>query len=112
MRRIEAIIRTGKVADVSSALHKVGYSGLMISEIEGHGKQKGLEEEVRGKTYKVELLTKARVEIIVKDEDVEKIVKAISETARTGKIGDGKIFIHPVYDAIRIRTGERGDEAL
>jgi len=112
MRRIEAIIRTGKVADVSAALHKVGYSGLMISEIEGHGKQKGLEEEVRGKTYKVELLTKARVEIIVKDEDVEKIVKAISETARTGKIGDGKIFIHLVYDAIRIRTGERGNEAL
>ena len=112
MRRIEAIIRTGKVADVSAALHKVGYSGLMISEIEGHGKQKGLEEEVRGKTYKVELLTKARVEIIVKDEDVEKIVKAISETARTGKIGDCKIFFHPVYDAIRIRTGERGNEAL
>lgn len=112
MKRIEAIVRTGKVADVSAALKKVGYSGLMISEIEGHGTQKGLEEQVRGKTYKVELMTKARVEAVVKDADVEKIVSAIREAALTGKIGDGKIFIHPVYDAIRIRTNERGDEAL
>ena len=112
MKRIEAIIRNGKVSEVSAALNKVGYSGLMISEIEGHGKSKGLEEQVRGKTYKVELMTKARLELVVKDEDVEKIVKAVCEAALTGKIGDGKIFIHPVDDAIRIRTGERGDPAL
>ena len=112
MKRIEAILRTGKVSDVSAALHKVGYPGLMVSEIEGHGRHKGIEEEVRGKKYKVALLTKARVEIIVPDEDVEKIVKAIREAAQTGKIGDGKIFIHPVDDAIRIRTAERGNLAL
>ena len=112
MKRIEAIIRTGKVREVRTALDKVGYSGMMLSEIEGHGKHKGLEEQVRGKTYKVELMTKARLEVIVKDGDVEKIVKAISEAAQTGKIGDGKILIHPVDDAIRIRTAERGDLAL
>jgi nitrogen regulatory protein P-II 1 len=112
MKRIEAIIRTGKVGEVSAALHKAGFPGLMISEIEGHGTQKGVEEQVRGKTYKVELMTKARLEVVAKDGDVEKIVKAISEAAATGKIGDGKIFIHPVDDAIRIRTAERGDLAL
>ena len=112
MRRIEAIIRTGKVSDVSAALNKVGYSGLMISEIEGHGKQKGLEEEVRGKTYKVDLLTKARVEIIVKDDDVENIVKAVRDAAQTGKIGDGKIFVSSIEEAVRIRNGDRGETAL
>ncbi len=112
MKRVEAIIRTSKVNDVSAALRKVGYSGLMLSEIEGHGKHKGLEEQVRGKIYKVELMTKARLELIVKDEDVGKIVTAIREAAATGQIGDGKIFIHPVDDAIRIRTFERGDPAL
>jgi nitrogen regulatory protein P-II 1 len=112
MKRIEAILRTGKMSDVSAALNKVGYPGLMISEIEGHGMHKGIEEEVRGKTYKVDLMTKARVEVVAKDEDVEKIVNAIREAAQTGKIGDGKIFIHPVENAIRIRTAERGDLAL
>lgn len=112
MKRIEAILRSGKVCDVTAALKMVGYPGLMITEIEGHGIHKGCEEEVRGKKYKVELLTKARVEIIVPDEDVEKIVKAIREAAQTGQIGDGKIFIHPVDDAIRIRTAERGNLAL
>jgi nitrogen regulatory protein P-II 1 len=112
MKRIEAIIRTGKVSEVSIALHKVGYAGMMISEIEGHGTQKGVEEQVRGKTYKVPLMTKARIEVIVKDEDVEKLITAICAAAATGNIGDGKIFIHPVDDAIRIRTGERGDSAV
>jgi len=112
MKRVEAIIRTGKVADVTAALEKVGHPGLMITDIEGHGKQKGLEEEVRGKTYKIELMTKARIEVVVKDKDVEKTVKAIRDAAQTGKIGDGKIFIHPVDDAIRIRTNERGDVAV
>jgi nitrogen regulatory protein P-II 1 len=112
MKRIEAIVRTGKVGDVRAALDKVGYSGLMISEIEGHGQHKGLQEEVRGKTYKVELLTKARIEVIAKNEDVDKIVNAIVFAAQTGKIGDGKIFISPVDDAIRIRTFERGNAAI
>jgi nitrogen regulatory protein P-II 1 len=112
MKRIEAIVRTGKVGEVSAALTRVGYPGLTISEIEGHGVHKGTEENIRGKTYKVKLLTKARLEVVTKDEDVERIITTIREAAQTGKIGDGKIFIHPVEDAIRIRTAERGNLAL
>lgn len=112
MNRIEAIVRPDKVADICAILEEVDYPGLMITEIEGHGKQKGLQQEVRGKTYKVGLMTKARIEVVVKDSDTDKIVKAIRETAFTGKAGDGKIFISPVNDAVRIRTGERGDSAI
>jgi nitrogen regulatory protein P-II 1 len=112
MKRIEAIIRPGNVTDVCAALDKVGHPGVMVTEIEGHGKQKGVEQQVRGKTYKVEFLPKARLEVIVKDEDVEKTISAIREAAYSGKVGDGKIFIYPVDDALRIRTGERGDTAV
>ena len=112
MKKIEAIIRPAKVGDVCTALDKVGHPGIMITEIEGHGKQKGIEQEFRGKTYKTELLTKARIEIVVKDEDVNKTIKAIREAAFTGKVGDGKIFIYPVEDAVRIRTAEQGDLAV
>lgn len=112
MRKIEAIIRPAKVGDVCSALEKVGHPGLMVSEIEGHGKQKGLEQQLRGKTYKIELLPKARVEIVVKDEDADTIVKTIREAAFTGKVGDGKIFIYPVEDVVRIRTAEQGEVAV
>lgn len=112
MKKIEAIIRPAKVGDVCAALDRAGHPGIMITEIEGHGKQKGIEQEVRGKKYKVELMTKARIEIVAKDDDVEKIVKAIREAAITGKVGDGKIFIYPVADAVRIRTAERGDIAV
>lgn len=112
MKKIEAIIRPAKVGDVCAALDKVGHPGIMITEIEGHGKQKGVEQEFRGKTYKTELMTKARIEIVVKDEDVDKTVKAIREAALTEKVGDGKIFIYPVDDAIRIRTAEQGDNAV
>jgi nitrogen regulatory protein P-II 1 len=112
MNKIEAIVRPGKVADICAVLEKVDYPGLMITEIEGHGKQKGLQQQVRGKTYKVGLITKARIEVVVKDSDTEKIVNAIKETAFTGKTGDGKIFISPVIDAVRIRTGEHGDPAI
>jgi nitrogen regulatory protein P-II 1 len=112
MKRIEAIIRTTKVGDVCTALEKVGHPGIMISEIEGHGTQKGVSQEFRGKTFKVDFLTKAVLEVVAKDEDVEGIVKAICDAAHTGEVGDGKIFIHPVADALRIRTGERGDKAL
>jgi nitrogen regulatory protein P-II 1 len=112
MKRIEAIIRPAKVTDVCGALEKVGHPGVMISEIEGHGKQKGVKKEILGKTYSVDLLTKARVEVIVPDTDTEKIVTAIRLAAFTGEIGDGKIFIHPVDDAVRIRTAEQGVSAL
>jgi nitrogen regulatory protein P-II 1 len=95
MKRIEAIVRPGKVGDVCAALELAGHHGVMITEIEGHGNQKGIEQKVHGKSYKISLLT-----------------KAIAAAAYTGKIGDGKIFIHPVDDAVRIRTAERGDIAI
>jgi len=112
MKKIEAIIRPAKVGDVCAALDKVGHPGIMVTEIEGHGKQKGIEQEFRGKTYKTELMTKARIEIVVNDAEVNKVAKAIREAAYTGKVGDGKIFIYPVDDAIRIRTAEKGDSAV
>jgi nitrogen regulatory protein P-II 1 len=112
MKKIEAIIRPTKVGDVCDALNKVGHPGIMITEIEGHGKQKGIEQEFRGKTYKTELLIKAKIEVVVKDQDVDKTIKAIREAAVTGKVGDGKIFIYPIEDALRIRTAEQGEVAL
>ena len=112
MKKIEAIIRPEKLESVRQALEQVDYPGLMITEIEGHGKQKGLTQQWRGRKYKVELLSKVKIEIVVKDPDVEGVTKAISETAKTGKIGDGKIFISSIENALRIRTGERGEEAL
>ena len=112
MKKIEAIIRPTKVGDVCDALGKVGHPGLTITEIEGHGKQQGVEQQFHGKTYKVELITKTKIEVVVKDQDVDKTIKAIREAAVTGKVGDGKIFIYPVADAIRIRTAEQGDLAV
>ncbi len=112
MKRIEAIIRPEKAGAVVTTLDAVGHPGIMISEIEGHGKQHGMEDNVRGKKYKIDLITKTRIEIIVKDSDVNRLVKAIRDIAVTGEIGDGKIFVHPVDDAIRIRTDEKGDDAI
>ena len=112
MKKIEAIIRPAKVGDVCKALHKVGHPGLMITEIEGHGKQKGMTKTLRGKEYKVEFMTKTKLDIVAKDEEVETLVQAIRKAAFTGEVGDGKIFIYPVADAVRIRTAERGDVAV
>lgn len=112
MKKIEAIIRPEKLEAVRRALETVGYSGLMITEIEGHGKQKGVVQQWRGEKYKVDLLPKVKIEIVVKDQDVERITKAVIDSAKTGEIGDGKIFISHIENAIRIRTGEKGDIAL
>ena len=112
MKRIDAIIRPAKAGAVCIALKKAGNPGLMIMEIEGYGKQRGIEQQFRGKTYKTELITKAKLTVIVKDEAAVEIVRVIREAAYTGKEGDGKIFISPVDDAVRIRTGESGDLAL
>ena len=112
MKKIEAVIRPAKVGDVCAALEKIGHPGIMITEIEGHGKQKGIEQEFRGKTYKTELLSKAKLEVVVNDQDLDKITKAIQEAAFTGKMGDGKIFVYPVADVIRIRTAEKGEAAV
>lgn len=112
MKKIEAIIRPEKLKTVVNALEDVGYSGLMITEIEGHGKQRGIVQQWRGEKYKVEFLPKRKIEIVCKDTDTEKIVNVIVQSAQTGEIGDGKIFISEIIDAIRIRTGERGDLVL
>jgi len=112
MKRIEAIIRHEKLDEVRRALDKVGFPGLNISEVEGHGKQKGVIQQWRGEQYRVELLPKVKLEVVVHDKDVQKIVRAIQETAKTGAVGDGKIFVSPVEEVIRIRTGETGDSAL
>ncbi len=112
MKKIEAIIRPARVGQVCSALEKLGHPGLMITEIEGHGKQMGLEQQFRGETFKTELLPKAKLEIVVKDADVDKIVETIIRSGRTGEIGDGKIFIYNMEDAVRIRTSERGEGAI
>ena len=112
MKRIEAIVRPEKAADVIKALDKLGHPGMMISEIEGYGKQHGKDDKVLGKKYHIDLITKTRIEIIVKDSDTKKLVASIREAALTGEIGDGKIFIHPVEDVVRIRTGEKGDDGI
>ena len=108
MKKIEAIVRPAKVGDVCKALHIVGHPGLMITEIEGHGRQKGMTKTLRGKEYKIEFMTKTKIDIVAKDEEVDKIVQAIRKAAYTGEVGDGKIFISTVEDALRIRTGEKG----
>jgi nitrogen regulatory protein P-II 1 len=112
MKKIEAIIRPEKVDDVLAALEDAGYAGIMITEIKGHGKQKGITQQWRGKEYKVSLLSKVKIEIVVKDADVTSISKAVIKTAKTGNIGDGKIFISDIDNCIRIRTEEEGDKAL
>ena len=112
MKRIEAIVRPEKAGAVITALDVIGHPGIMISEIEGHGKQHGKEDNVRGKKYMIDLITKTRIEIIVNDADVDKLVSKIRDIAVTGEIGDGKIFIHPVENAIRVRTNEKGENAV
>ena len=112
MKKIEAIIRPTKVAEVCGALEEAGHVGLTLSEVEGRGMQKGVVHKVRGKDYRVDLLPKVRLEVVVQNAEVEKVVQAIREAAFTGEIGDGKLFILPVDDAIRVRTNQRGDLAL
>ena len=112
MKKIEAIIRPAKVTDVCTALNKIGHPGIMFTEVEGHGAQHGVEQQFRGKTYKVDLMTKARLQVIANDSEVNNITDAICKAAYTGEVGDGKIFIYPVDDAIRIRTSEHGSVAV
>ncbi|MEQ8821150.1 MAG: P-II family nitrogen regulator [Sumerlaeia bacterium] len=112
MKLVVAIIKPFKLADVKDALQEANFPALTVSEAKGYGRQKGHTELYRGTEYQVDFLPKIRIELVVEDEDVEELVLLIAETARTGSIGDGKIFILPVEDAIRVRTGERGDAAL
>ena len=112
MKRIIAVIREVKLEDVKKALIRIGCDGMNISEIRGRGRQLGIKESYRGSNYCIDLIPKTRVELIVKDEDVEEVSQVVIDAARTGDVGDGKIFISPIDEVIRIRTGERGDDAV
>lgn len=112
MKKIEAIIRPEKLDGVRIALERSGYPGITITEIEGHGLQKGTVQQWRGEKYKVDFLPKIKVEIVAKDSDAEKIIQAVMESAYTGGVGDGKIFVYEVDEVVRIRTRERGERAL
>ena len=112
MKKVEAIIRPFKLDDVKEALIEEGIKGLTITEVRGYGRQKGHKETYRGSEYRIEFVPKIKIEVVVESEKLEKIVDAILRTAKTGQVGDGKIFIYDVSDVIRIRTEESGREAL
>jgi nitrogen regulatory protein P-II 1 len=112
MIKIEAIIQTSKLEAVKDALHEIGVEGMTVLEVRGHGRQKGHTEFYRGREYTVDLIPKIKLETVLPDAIVEKAVQAIASAARTGKIGDGKIFLSKVDEAIRIRNDERGEGAL
>ena len=112
MKRVEAIIKPFKLEDVKDELNRIGIKGITVTEVKGFGRQKGHTELYRGAEYIVDFLPKIKLEIVVPEELVEQVVEVIEETARTGKIGDGKIFVTPVEQVIRIRTGERGPGAI
>ena len=112
VKKIEAIIREEKLNDVKDALHQIGIVGLNVVEISGHGRQGGVVLNGRAGSYKIDLLPRIQINIILSDHNVEKTIDTIIEASKTGQIGDGIIFVYPVEDVIRIRTGERGREAL
>ncbi|MEX0448803.1 P-II family nitrogen regulator [Spiribacter sp. 221] len=112
MKKIEAIIKPFKLDDVREAIAEVGITGMTVTEVKGFGRQKGHTELYRGAEYVVDFLPKMRVEVVVADELVDRVVEAVVGAANTGKIGDGKVFVSPVEEAIRIRTGDSGEQAL
>jgi nitrogen regulatory protein P-II 1 len=112
MKKIEAIIKPFKLDEVKEALNEVGVAGMTVTEVKGYGRQKGHKEMYRGAEYFVDFISKVKVEVVVADDMLEKAVEAIITSARTGNIGDGKIFVRNVDEAVRIRTGEKGADAL
>ena len=112
MKKIEAIIKPFKLDEVKQALSEIGIMGMTVTEVKGHGRQKGHKEIYRGAEYQVDFLPKTKIEIIVDQSMVDSVVKKILDSARTGKIGDGKIFVMPVEEVIRVRTGETGKDAI
>jgi nitrogen regulatory protein P-II 1 len=112
MKKVEAIIQPFKFDEVKEALKSIGVDGMTVSEVRGHGRQKGHKEVYRGQEYEVDLLPKVKLELVIADERLDEVVRTLSRSARTGKIGDGKLFIFDVAEAIRIRNDERGDAAL
>ncbi len=112
MKKVEAYIKPFKVDDVKAALMEIGVRGMSVSEIRGFGRQKGHTELYRGSEYQVDFLPKSKLEIVVSDDMVERVIEVIQKVASTGQVGDGKIFVIPIEDVIRIRTGESGDAAV
>ena len=112
MKKIECVIRPIKIDEVKAALESIGIVGMTVADVRGYGKQRGRTEKYRGNTYVVNLLPKVKIEIVVPDDRVEEVVEIALEAAQTGEVGDGKIFVSHVEQAVRIRTGERGDFAL
>jgi nitrogen regulatory protein P-II 1 len=112
MKKIEAIIQPFKLDEVKEALKSIGIDGMTISEVRGHGRQKGHKEVYRGQEYNVDLLPKVKVELVVSNSRYEEVIKTVTQAARSGKIGDGKIFVYDVAEAIRIRNDDLGDTAL
>ena len=112
MKRIEAVIKPFKLEDVKEALTQAGITGMTVSDVKGYGRQQGHSELYRGAEYVVDFLPKVKLDLVVKEDDVEEVVKIIAESARTGKIGDGKIFVSPIERIVRIRTGEEDEEAV
>lgn len=112
MKKIEAIIKPAKLDDVKEALNAIGIQGLTMSEVKGYGRQKGHKEIYRGAEYVIDFIPKIKIEVVVAADQTDQVVEAIRQAANTGKIGDGKIFVLPLEEAIRVRTGERGQSAL
>ena len=112
MKKIEAIIKPFKLDDVKEALHALGVAGMTVSEVQGHGRQRGHTEVYRGAEYIVDFVPKVRIELVVDDADASRVVDAIVDAARTGQIGDGKVWTTPVEEIVRVRTGERGPDAI
>ena len=112
MIKVEAIVRPGVLEDIKEALTKFGVHGMTVSQVMGCGLQKGRKEVYRGTEYSINLLPKVKLEVVVADKDADGVVEVLTKTARTGEIGDGKIFIYRIEDAVRIRTGEKGDSAV
>jgi nitrogen regulatory protein P-II 1 len=112
VKKVEAVIKPFKLDEVKEALHEVGVSGITVTEAKGFGRQKGHTELYRGAEYVVDFLPKVRLEVVVEDDLAERVVEAIANAARTGRIGDGKIFVSTIEEAVRIRTGERGSDAI
>lgn len=112
MKKLEAIVQPFKLDEVKEALKAIGVDGMTISEVRGHGRQKGHKETYRGQEYEVDLLPKVKIELVVASARIEEVLKTLTAAAKTGKIGDGKIFVYDVAEVIRIRNGDRGEEAL
>jgi nitrogen regulatory protein P-II 1 len=112
MKKIEAIIQPFRLEPVKEALHAISVQGMTVTEVKGFGRQKGIREVYRGMEYQVDFLPKVKMEIVTSDDKVPLVVETITKSAHTGRIGDGKIFVYPVAEVIRIRTGETGDEAV